>query len=234
MSLVNVQTIGTSHARYLVTVDIAPFADPAKTFGLSVAAASAFTLNSPNVAVDQNFPMTVAPVPLRKLPENLVVTPQNLMPGGVNQGQESTAAKLLVRASRDRVTWTRLKLAKAGSIEEASVREVRIVKDLDGSGAVSSGDLIVGSGTFSSGVADIVFFAAQTVTASTATYFMTMVLDSSATVDALAGFTLGNETFFSVDAPDGAVLNGTSFATTLGKVLDSKTPLCPWSRSMGP
>ena len=234
VSLTEAQVIRKTKSYYWVTVDLAPFATPGKTFGLIIPSSSAFSLSAPNYGINQGFPFATPLLPIEKLPESLVVTPQDVMPEGVNQGQEFTAAKFLARASRNQVTWKSVALTMQG-LADAEVKEVRVLRDIDGSGSVSSGDLIIGTGTFQTHNAAVNFSSAQAVGVATQTYLVSMVLEPTASKGAFVVLKVINSSALQVENPDTVSSSGWPF-TTLGKgeVQDSLTPQIPVVTVDGP
>ncbi|MFA5140149.1 MAG: LamG-like jellyroll fold domain-containing protein [Elusimicrobiota bacterium] len=227
VSLAENQAIGTTPQVYFLAVDVAPFAIQAKTFGLVVASSSCFSVSSPNLVSSDNFPLSSTAVPLKKLAEQLVLSPTSVMPSGVNQGSESAVARLTARASRNNVGWTQLRLLKAGTLGDPGFSAARLYRDLDDNGAVSAADLLVGSAPFATGQAAISFSSAQSVGVSTQGYLVTFVLNPTATVDATVGFTLPDAAYLTVSIPDSASPASLPFSTALGTVLDSRTPTMP-------
>ncbi|MBI5244562.1 MAG: VCBS repeat-containing protein [Elusimicrobia bacterium] len=227
VSLITAQTISMAPMRYLVTVDVASCASPSASFGLTLAATNAFSVNAPNTVVDSGFPISSVVVSLKKRAEQLLVSPSDLVPAtGINQGLEASVAKLALRASRNKVGWTQVRLARIGTLSDSDIEEVRLYRDEDASGALSPADILIGAGTYNSGSASIVFAPAfvQTITLSTQTYLVSYKIKPSATVNAVVGLTVAE---FTVDNPDSVSLTGLPFSTSLAKILDSRTPSRP-------
>jgi hypothetical protein len=228
LSMVNTQTIGTAVKRYLVSVDMAQFANPNNTFGLVVESTNSFILNAPNYTQPTGLPSSSFIVDIDKLPEQLQVAPIDLTPGGgMNQGFETVMARIDASATRSAVQWTQLRMAKTGNLGDGEVTAMRIYRDSDLSGTLSAGDLVVGSNTFSAGQVAVVFSSAQTVAVSTQTYFVTAELNVAATVGANFGFTIPGISFLAVSIPDTVSSVGLPFSTALATVLDSRTPTQP-------
>ena len=234
VSLSESQIVGTTPQSYFITVDVAPYADSSKTFGVVVPSSSCFSVSSPNLVSSSNFPLRSTAVPLKKLDEQLVLSPTSVMPPGVNQGSESAVARLTARASRNNVAWTQLRLLKAGTLGDSGYTAARLYRDLDNDGAVSGTDLLVGSAPFATGQAAIVFSSGQTVGVSTQGYLVTFVLALAATVDATVGFSLPDASYLAVTSPDSVSSSSLPFSTTLGTVLDSRTPTMPAVAVDGP
>ncbi|MFA6030033.1 MAG: FG-GAP-like repeat-containing protein [Elusimicrobiota bacterium] len=234
VSLTVPQTIGTSQARYLITIDVGDYATPGRTFGLALDTTAAFTLNDPNTVVPVGFPFTSTTIPIKKQPEQLVVSASNLLSSGINQGALSAVVLLNVRASRNIVNWTNLRLARTGTLGDAGAGQIRVYRDLDGSGAVSAPDLLVGTGTFAAGSSTILLSSAQAVGVATQSYVLAFAVDAAATIGATLGCTFSDSGFFTVASPDGVSSSGLPFSTPLASILDARTPQTPVVAVDGP
>ncbi|MDE2290505.1 MAG: T9SS type A sorting domain-containing protein, partial [Elusimicrobia bacterium] len=227
LSLAQVQDIGTQAKSYLLTADVAPFATPGRTFAVLLPSTAAFSVSSPNFVVNQNFPMeSDANATLAKLAETLVVTPTDLVGSGVDQGANRALARLDARASRHETGWTGLTVQQNGNLGAGEIDSVSVWRDMDGDGALSAGDLLVGSAAFSGSQANIVFSTAQTVGVSTQTYFLAAQPDINATVGANIRLSVSGSGFL-VTSPDSIGTAGLPFTTGADVVLDAKTPSQP-------
>lgn len=234
VSLSPVQTIGTSVGSYLLTVDVAAFADGTKNFGTVIESTASFTLNAPNFVVNQNLPSSSFIVDIAKQPEQLVLAASDLGLPGIHQGSELAVAKLIAQASRDQVIWTLLRINKAGSLSDSEIVAARLYRDSDGSGAFSAGDLLIASAPFSSAQASLSFSSAQTVGITTAAYFVTLEASATASVGATLGFSIPDETFLTVLAPDSVSSAGLPFTAAATPILDANTPTQPVVTTDGP
>ena len=130
LSLSVPQEIGTSIKRYLVAADIASFAEPGRTFAVILTSTASFSVSSPNFVVNANFPaQSDANATLRKLEENLIVTPTDLVSTGISQGSLKALARLDARASRNRVTWTALVVRQNGNLGAGEIDQVGVWRD---------------------------------------------------------------------------------------------------------
>ncbi|MBI5595921.1 MAG: VCBS repeat-containing protein [Elusimicrobia bacterium] len=227
LSLSQVQDIGTAQKRYLITADIAAFAEPGRTFAVILTSTAAFSVSAPNFIVNSGFPaQSDANATLRKLEESLLLTPTDLVGAGVNQGANVALAKLAVRASRNRVGWTALNIRQNGNLGAGEIDSVGIWRDSNGDGQLSSADLLVGSAAFSGSQAAVAFSSAQTVGASTQTYFLAVQPNISATVGADIRLSV-QSVDFSITSPDAVAATNLPFNTASAVVLDAKTPSLP-------
>lgn len=227
LSLSQVQDIGTAQKRYLVTADVASFAEPGRTFAVILTSTAAFSVSSPNFIVNSGFPaQSDANATLRKLEETMLVAPTDLVGAGINQGASVALAKLAVRASRNRVGWTALNIRQNGNLGAGEIDSVAVWRDLDGDGLVSGSDLLIGSAAFTGSQAAVAFSSAQTVGASTATYLLAVQPNLSATVGADIRLSL-QSIDFTVTSPDAVDTANLPFNSGSAVVLDAKTPSLP-------
>ncbi|MFH1723823.1 MAG: FG-GAP-like repeat-containing protein [Elusimicrobiota bacterium] len=229
------QEITPNATDFLVTVDIAPFAEPERTFSLILQSTASLGVTSPNTVLDAGFPYQSDPNSrISKLAEGMTVTASDLIPEGINQGTEAAVAKLEARSSRNKVRWESLSLTQLGSLAAGGVSAVRLYRDSDASGHLSADDLAVGSGMFAGNTAAVFLSSAQTVGLSTQTYFLAVELD----LFAPAGDTL-KLTFDAgdivVSTPDYVSSVGLPFINgSVATVLDAKTPTKPVVTVDGP
>ncbi len=216
-----------SNLRLLVAADMAAFANYAKTFGVRVASTASLSVTSPNYVVNSGFPMDSSVSPIAKVPDTLTVNTTALLSGNVIQGSQFAAFKILAWASRQSLTWTTVKLQKSGTLADSGVTQVRIYKDADGDSVLGGADLLIGTGTFSSGVSTVLLSSAQTVATATGTYFAALALDSNATVGATIGLSMQDASYFTVASPDSVAASNLPVQTSLVSVLDAKTPTVP-------
>ncbi|MBI3297578.1 MAG: VCBS repeat-containing protein [Elusimicrobia bacterium] len=227
LSFASVQDVGTSQKRYLLTVDPAPFAEPGRTFAVLLQSTASLSVSSPNFVVPAGFPaQSDANATLRKLEEELVVTPADLVVGGVNQGARQALARLSTRASRNRVSWSALVVRQNGNLGAGEIDFVGVWRDVDGDLALGSADLYVGSATFSGSQASVFFSTVQTVGVATQTYFLAVQPNISATVGADIRLSLQTADF-TLGSPDTVGAAGLPFNTGAAPVLDAKTPSRP-------
>jgi|GEM_PF-4540823 hypothetical protein len=234
VSLLSAQTIGMTPSRYLISVDVADHASSGLTFGVVLASTAAFALNSPNTVAAAGFPFSSTAVSIRKQPEELSIASANLLADGVNQGSLCAAARITARASRERLVWRQLRVVRTGSLSDAAAGQLRIYRDVDGSGAIGISDVLVGTGTFSAGSASVIFSSAQSVGTSTQGYIAALALDPAASVGATFGLTFADASFFTVDSPDSVSSSGLPASTALASILDSRTPVLPVVSVDGP
>jgi len=227
----NISTrVATTEEWYLITVDVAPFAQPGRSFWVVLESSASFTVTAPNFVVNSGFPLeSDRNVTFDKLPEDLFVTLTDLVDSGLNQGTLGAMVKLEVRAERNQVEWTELNVEQKGSLPGAEFTAVRLYRDLDGSGDfdVAVDTEIVGSGSFSGGMAELAFSTKQVVNPSTSTFFLVVQPSLS---DAAIGATivLDIETAdLVVLGKDSVALSMSPFTTAANIVLDAKTPSQP-------
>ena len=227
VSLNPVQEIGTQQERFLLTVDVAPFAEPGRTLAVVLESTAAFSLVSPNFGVNQGYPiLSDVNTSMKKLAERLLVLPTDLAVNGINQGAQAALVKLEARASRNKTLWTQLRVQQAGTLGTNEITTVGIYRDLDGSGSFTDPDLLVGSAAFSGSQASIAFSSAQTVAVATQTYFITVEPKVDATVGADVRLLL-QQTDFTIATPDAAPEANLPFNTSAPKILDARTPSQP-------
>ncbi|MBI3296976.1 MAG: hypothetical protein HYZ75_02340 [Elusimicrobia bacterium] len=223
----SVQTITTTQRKFLIAFDISEGAEAGRTFGVQVASAAAFTVSSPNAVHDDGFPLSSSLPSVAKIPATMRVAVDNLLPAGINQGVESAALRLTASSSRSSVDWTRLRLFRLGSLADAMITQLRVYRDMDGDRLLGGSDLLVGTGTFTAGTAQVDLSSAQTVGTSSITYLVALLIDLNATIGATAGVSLPDAGYITVGAPDLVDGSALPVQSAQAEILDAKTPSQP-------
>ncbi|PJA17035.1 MAG: hypothetical protein COX66_05895 [Elusimicrobia bacterium CG_4_10_14_0_2_um_filter_63_34] len=223
------EEIGTTEKKYLLTADIADFAEPGRTFFVVLASSADVSISNPN------FVVTPGPFPaasdsnteLEKLGEEIAFTATDAAPSGVNQGSEVAFVKIEARATRYRGVWTGLTVQKLGSLSDSEITALNFYRDSDLSGTFNTGDVFIGSGAFAGNQAAVVFSSAQTVGPSTQTYFAAPQIALAAAVGSTLRFSF-DKADFAIASPDTAAQGSLPFTNAgFSTVLDATTPTQP-------
>ncbi|UCF80540.1 MAG: DNRLRE domain-containing protein [Acidobacteriota bacterium] len=136
----------------------------------------------------------------------VTVTPTNLAPGAVTQGQPGVAMeRLAVATDFGTASWTKVKvdLYTTTTAADGDIAAVKVYDDAGattvGSFDIGDGDTEIGSGTFSGGTVTITFGAAQNVTATTSYFYVVFDIACASTVDNNVGIQIVDETYFTMD-----------------------------------
>jgi hypothetical protein len=229
------EEVGTTEQKYLLTVDVADFAEPGRTFFVTIESTADVSVSNPNFVVTPGpFPASSdSNTEFEKLAEDIAFTATDLAPTGVNQGSEVAFAKIEAYATRYRAVWTGMKITKFGSLSDLEIDNVSVYRDSDLSGTLTATDLFVGSAAFTSSSADVSFSSAQTVGPSTQTYFVAPNVALASTVGSTLRFGF-NDPDFTVASPDDAA-SGLSFTNAgFATILDATTPSQPVVTTDGP
>jgi len=153
-------------------------------------------------ANDLNFDTMTVRVQYRTI-DTITVTPTALAPGTIAQGSDYAVEKLSLVTNTNTAPWTKLTVAKTGTLADGSVTAVKIYLD-DGDGSYDAGDTLITSGanTFTSGSAAITLTSPQTITTTPQVYFIVYVLSVTATVGNTIGSNIAANTSFTVTYPD--------------------------------
>jgi hypothetical protein len=118
-----------------------------------------------------------------------------------------------------------ISVTKLGTMADAQVTSVGIYSDLDNSSAINGSDALVGSGTFTSGVANITLSSAQSITTTPTHYLVVYTISPSATVGSTIGSRIASASALSLAAPDSAAAftNLDSSTLTLTEAPDTLT-----------
>jgi hypothetical protein len=222
------QTISLTAQAYLITVDVSLFGCTTCTVGIEISSAVSFGVPPPNYIVNSGFPFDTSQPNIVKKPDTLVTNWINEVPtGGINQGVEIAMGMVGVSAQRQYVNWVTMRLGKQGSLSDGFVDQVRVYLNPSGDGAIEPADVVVGTGTFAGGVANITFNSVQTITTSSRTYVVSFVFDVNATVGATIGVKSPDTTYELVQSPDNVSSVGLPFLSTTTVILDARTPTTP-------
>ncbi|MBI5202111.1 MAG: hypothetical protein HY925_11035, partial [Elusimicrobia bacterium] len=151
------------------------------------------------------FPLQTSSINVAKPIVTLDVLANNLAPGTTTQGQLNVPMLKLKMWSRAYfVEWNRLVMSRLGAGADTDITNIRVFRDLNGDGLLqptgAGADVLVsvpGINTFNTGMVQIAM-STQTITTSTATYFIAM--DVSPTAPA------GNSVAFQIASPSGVRL----------------------------
>jgi hypothetical protein len=230
LSLTNPLNVSTTPIRLIMAVDISSTADYYHTFGVAVTTTSDLSVNAPNFIVPSTttFPANSSVVPITKEPDIMTPSGTSLInPAGVVQAQEALAAEITVSTLRSSVTWTNIAISRDGSLPDSGIDAVKVYADSDGNGVWDSSDVLIGSGTFISGLANIAFFNPQITNVTPLNYFVTLTIDINATPGDTIGISLAGASNFTVAPPDTVSGSSLPFVSALAPILNAKTPTQP-------
>ena len=194
------QTIGTTPSNYFVVLDIADGASTSSTIGTNLSSQSSIGVSgayqiAPFTDYGSGTPLAIN--------GDVVSVTNAAVATSAYQGQTNVVMqKLGLSANWGTASLTAIAVSKLGTIADAQVTAVKIYSDANGNGSIDSGDVQLGSGTFSSGSANI-SFAAQTITTSPK-YFL-VAYDFAVNASGTAGSRIASQTSMTVSSPDSVV-----------------------------
>jgi len=227
LSLGTPLTAGLTKTGLILAVDISSRANYNADLGLSVSSASSVAVNAPNFVVNSGFPINSSVIPISKSPDVLSVLPENLISSGVIQGVETPVMRITAWASPVFSVWKQANFTRLGTLSDAGIAAVKVYLDANGNGVWDGSDVLIGTGTVASGVADVQFSTAQTVGVSSSVYFVTLTPTANATIGDTVGLALSGASQLSVLSPDSVSGANLPFQTALAQVLDGRTPETP-------
>lgn len=186
------QGLDTVAQTYFLTVDLSSTAAPGDRI-VTADSASDYSFNSPNnpavgVGFTSNALKVLAP------PENMYVVAYESAPATAVQGTPNVAMQSLS-------LWmggifpgsvNSLQLSRSGSGSDSDVTQVSLALDSNGNGVYDPGvDVVLASGVFSGGTINL-NFPAQTITASTQTWFVVYGFSPTATAGDTIGANIAN------------------------------------------
>jgi len=133
--------------------------------------------------------------------DNVTLSASNLASGDATVGAAYSFLKLDFTANANDADIDRIQVNRAGSAPDGDVSQVAIYQDTDTSGDWNAGDILLGTGTFSSSAVDI-DITDQTVTTSTSTLLVVMTMDAGATTGNNIGATITDQSSITLVSPD--------------------------------
>ncbi|MBI4347113.1 MAG: LamG domain-containing protein, partial [Elusimicrobia bacterium] len=174
-------------ATYLMLVSLSTSAVVGRNVNFSLQSDS-LLVASPSSADYGNFPHQTSAIVIAKPVITLDTLATSLAPGTTTQGRLNVPMlKLQLWAQSYFVEWNRLILSRLGSAQDADVTNIRVYRDANADGQLQStgagADVLVsvpGTNVFNTGSVQIPM-STQTVTVTTATYFVALDLSPTAT-----------------------------------------------------
>jgi predicted CxxxxCH...CXXCH cytochrome family protein len=152
-------------------------------------------------------PVSYATVNITAAPaqDDVTLSASNLASGNATQGAAYSFLKLdftVNTVGDSEAVIDRIQVNRAGSAADADVSQVAIYEDTDTSGDWNTGDVLLGTGTFSTSAVDI-DITDQTVTnPSTTTVLVVMTMASGATTGNNIGATITDQNSITLVSPD--------------------------------
>jgi len=215
------QTITTTAKVYFIVYDLESTAAVGATIGASVALNTDLTMTSPDNVSATNFPVDSTASGITDVGDSVTVTPTNLAPADVVQGDEYAVEKLSMAANEDEATWTAITVTKTGTLPDADVDTVKLYLDT-GNGTYGAEDTLISPAVtnFSGGAAAITLTSAQTLTSTAKVYFIVYVVDISATFPTTLGAQLASNAALTLSGVDTVASTNFPVNSTNSNVLE--------------
>ncbi|MBI3298903.1 MAG: hypothetical protein HYZ75_12105 [Elusimicrobia bacterium] len=197
------QTLTTSAKVYFIVYQLAADATVGGTVGAQVAANTDVTVTAPDLVAAANFPADSTDSNVTDVADTITLTPTDLAPANVVQGDEYAVEKLSLATGGDQASWTAITVTKTGSSPDGDVDTVKVYLD-NGNGTWGGEDTLVSPpvNTFSAGAAAITLSAAQTINTTAKVYFIIYKVNLSAAFPNTLGAEVTADTDLTVSAPD--------------------------------
>ncbi|MBI4395893.1 MAG: VCBS repeat-containing protein, partial [Elusimicrobia bacterium] len=199
------QLITASTGTYFITASLSGSATALKTFGVVHVANGYFNVASPNTVDAAPFPLQSNVLTVAEPPNVVTAASVNLAPANVRQGILNVPVlKLGLTTDAYSATLTSLRINLTGTGQSSDVSMIKIFLDNNGDGAFSTSDTLVpvNGNTFAAGTSLITFQSPQTVSTTTAVYFIVYDFAASATPGAQLGATVLSPNYLTINAPD--------------------------------
>jgi hypothetical protein len=201
------ESITTTGLNILIVFDISANAATGFTVGSRIASQADLTITG--AASVGTFSNHNGQTPT--IAGDIVTTTNTAISTSITNGAVSRVMQKLDFATNyGTASLTGISVTKLGTLADAQVTSVGIYSDLDNNNAINGSDALIGSGTFTSGVANITFGTAQAVTTTASHYLVAYTISPSATVGATIGSRIATASALTIAAPDTAA----AFATT--------------------
>jgi hypothetical protein len=192
------QPITSTTSYFYIVFDIAVSATVGNSVGVEIVDETYFTMDKTVSSANMPFNSLDSPI----VAPMVTVTPANLAPANVTQGQTGVAMERMALVTNYcSVSWTDIQvdLFTTGVAFDTDVAAVKVYDDDEGGGAPGSfdvGDFEIGSGTFSGGTVAITLTAPQTITETSQDFFIVFNIDPAAVVGHKVGIRIADETYF--------------------------------------
>ncbi len=195
------QNIITASYVYFIVIDLDPVAAIGNTFTISISDSSNFTIMSPD-QMAAFTPFLSGSVTITDSPDPITVLPVDLAAAAAKAGAQALVfEQLSLSTAIETAVLSVIKTDLIGTADDNDVSGVKVYLDNGDDSFSVADDTLIGTGTFTSGTADI-DIVDQIISTTAKTYFL--CLDISA--DAVNGHTIGiscvDTTYFTVLLPD--------------------------------
>jgi hypothetical protein len=153
--------------------------------------------------------------------QGMTVSPISQLPGGVPQNTSNQGVVRLDLKTNSGITyWSAIRIDRLGTALDSDVPTVKVYRD-DNGGAGGDGaldptrDTLIGTGTFSSGIANISFTSSETISTNLKMYFITFDVTPTAEPTRFFGLELSNLSYFTISGILVAANNFPIITTTL-------------------
>lgn len=215
----NAQTITTSQKTYFVAVDLSTNASPGNTVVLRALDNTYYGFGAPNTVAATWF--TSGSLSVATPPTLMTVVGASSAPAAAQQGATNVLALTLkLRMPQYTAQWQGLTVVRTGTGADPDISRIKIYRDSNSDGAFDPLlDQAVATGTLSTGQSNIGFGTPETITTSTATFFVAYDLSATAVTGATHGLTLTGPGVFLLASPHSAASSGFPVASAQTTVL---------------
>jgi hypothetical protein len=195
-----------SPVQFFLAARVSSGAQPYKTLGVSLDAASYLSVTAPDyLDPAQVFPLATSLTEILPTSDVLIAQAEalGLTPLLTQGDQRRAVAKITLRANVNSVELSSLKLQQTGTIADAAITEALLYRD-DGDGVfVSSMDAAVTLPTALSGhILQLVLSPAQAITTAPCVYWLALSVDTQAVAGATLSLTAPDTGYLTVSSPD--------------------------------
>jgi hypothetical protein len=246
------QVIGTAPQTYFLVYDIAVDATLNEQVGAMFDGPACFFFPVPPNNVDNpvsadlgpgywdvttplgKFPFESPKVAVKTLELNLIA--QDMAPGGARQKEKDVLMeRLALSVNMNRAEWNILTIEEMDTAQDSDFALVKLYRDADGDGVFTSGkEVLIGTGTFSQGIANIVIdgdpapgIQPELIRTTTSYYFVALDISEQAVPGNKILLQLTTEDFIDIK-PSTIKRNYTApIRTSVTRVRDYRTPTRP-------
>ncbi|MEK7287861.1 MAG: hypothetical protein AAB091_04820, partial [Elusimicrobiota bacterium] len=218
-------TINTAGSQIFVALDFSRIAVVGSTVGVHLSSAADFIVSWPNIVDNAGLPFNSTIGPIADLTDVVAMSFEDIAPVEVGQGREAVGVvKIQAAVNEDDARITSIRLDKTGNLSDGFVKRLRLIKDngdeiYDG----PSVETVVATSALSGGFVQFLFN--EPLGVSSKTYFVSVDVDSMASVGSSFGLSAGDGYF--VAAGTDAFRSIGTFVTKGFTIRDSKTPSIP-------
>ncbi len=201
ISTANIQA-GTTTVMFIAYA-VSPTAGPGDQLGAKLDA-GAFQAVSPETLVTGNFPFQTSTATIQRVVSTMTILGADVSPGTLLQGTTNQAMlKVQVWAGPNPVSWSSFVLTRQGVGGSGDVTALQVFVSTDGNANYDSSDNPVTAKLSLTGAQTTTsFLSPQTITASTATYFIVVDVSPNASPGDTFGLAIASTTGFALGTPN--------------------------------